>query len=80
MTIAVLDSGIRWDDASAMFDLRFKTRVNRGETPVPRNDALASPHEPGEDCSGAGPYDAGSAGLGGYDLKSDGVFNLLDFA
>ena len=34
--IAVLDSGIKWNDAGAMLDLRRKTRLNRGELPLPR--------------------------------------------
>src|SRR5918997_5133653 len=80
VTIAVLDSGIKWNDTSAMIDLRFKTRINRGETPVPRNDGLGAPNEPGEDCSAAGPYAAAGAGLGGYDLNHDGVFSILDYA
>ena len=80
VTIAVLDSGIKWNEAGAMIDLRFKTRISTGETPVPRNDGLATPNEPGEDCSGAGPYDAAVADLGGYDLNGDGVFNILDYA
>src|SRR3712207_1180015 len=58
VTIAVLDSGIMWNDTSAMIDLRFKTRISRGETPVPRNDGLGAPNEPGEDCSANGPYTA----------------------
>lgn len=80
VTIAVLDSGIKWNDTSAMIDLRLKTRINRGETPVPRNDGLAKPNEPGEDCSGSGRYDPTKTGLGGYDLNRDGVFNVLDYA
>ncbi|MDQ6915183.1 MAG: S8 family serine peptidase, partial [Actinomycetota bacterium] len=35
VTIAVLDSGIRWDDAKAMLDLRMKVRLNKGELPKP---------------------------------------------
>ena len=38
VTIAVLDSGIKWNDAGAMNDLRFKTRLNRGELPVPQRE------------------------------------------
>ena len=76
VTIAILDSGIKWDDAGAMSDLRKKTRLNEGELPKPRNDALASPNEPGENCSGAGPY----VNSGDYDLNADGVFNIVDYA
>ncbi|MGH2953290.1 MAG: S8 family serine peptidase, partial [Solirubrobacterales bacterium] len=74
VAIAVLDSGIKWDDAGAMQNLRFKTHLNRGELPQPQND-LATPNEPGEDCSAAGPYQGP-----GYDLNGDGVFNLLDYS
>jgi len=76
VTIATLDSGIKWNEYSAMNDLRFKTRVNRGEVPRPRNDGLTTPNERGEDCSGTGPYDAPA----GFDLNGDGVFNILDYA
>jgi len=76
VTIAVLDSGIKWNDAGAMNNLRFKTRINEGEAREPRNDALAQANEPGQDCASAlTPY-VGN----GYDLNEDGVFNLLDYA
>ncbi len=78
VTISTLDSGIKWDDDGAMNDLRFKTRINRGEAPAPQNDGLATPNEPGEDCGAGGPYH--SAAQGGYDLNGDGVFNLRDYA
>ncbi|HEV3000562.1 MAG TPA: S8 family serine peptidase [Solirubrobacteraceae bacterium] len=35
VTIAVLDSGIRWNSVGDMWDLREKTRINRGEAPAP---------------------------------------------
>jgi hypothetical protein len=35
VTIAVLDSGIKWNDAGAMSDLRRKVRLNTGELPLP---------------------------------------------
>jgi len=76
VTIAILDSGIKWNDAGDMTDLREKTRINQGEVPKPRNDNLASPNEAGEDCSGAGPYD----NAGNWDLNGDGVFNLIDYS
>src|SRR5262245_62944728 len=34
--IAVLDSGIKWNDVGAMRDLRRKVRPNRHELPLPR--------------------------------------------
>ena len=35
VTIAVLDSGIKWNSYSDIRDLRFKTRINRGEALPP---------------------------------------------
>jgi len=77
VTIAILDSGIKWNDADAMNDLRRKIRLNRGELPRPVSDLpSASANEPGEDCS---TYD--EDGLGdGYDLNGDAVFNVIDYA
>ena len=43
VVIAVLDSGIRWDDAGAMADLAKKVHVNRGELPLPRDGARVPP-------------------------------------
>jgi len=76
VTIAVIDSGIEWNDAGAMGDLRMKTRISTGEAPKPRNGGLATAHEAGEDCSGAGPY----THAGEWDLNGDGVFNLRDYS
>jgi hypothetical protein len=76
VTIAILDSGIQWNDAGDMNDLRKKTRISTGEAPKPRNDGLASANEAGEDCSGAGPY----THSGEWDLNGDGVFNLIDYS
>ena len=36
VVISVLDSGIKWDDAGAMQDLRRKTHLNKGELPLPQ--------------------------------------------
>ena len=47
VTLAVLDSGIKWNDAGAMSDLRRKTWLNRGELPAP--DGCAE-----HDCNGDG--------------------------
>src|SRR6266545_2774206 len=69
VAIAVLDSGIKWNDLNAMLDLRKKVRLNRGELPTPE---VAGPaREPGIDCSG---YTAS------YDANGDGVFNVMDYA
>lgn len=47
--IAVLDSGIRWDDAGAMADLATKTHINPGEARPP-----CAATEPDGDCDGDG--------------------------
>jgi hypothetical protein len=39
VVIAVTDSGIKWNDGGKMNDLRYKTWLNRGELPLPRNAA-----------------------------------------
>jgi Subtilase family/FG-GAP-like repeat len=70
VTIAVLDSGIKWNDLGAMSDLRAKARLNRGELEQPLHDR-SEPTEPGADCAGYG---------GGWDANGDGVFNVLDYA
>ncbi|MGI9019188.1 MAG: S8 family serine peptidase, partial [Solirubrobacterales bacterium] len=74
--IAVLDSGIKWNDLGAMRNLRLTTALNAGELPTPVNDNPPSPAEPGTDCSAAGPFD----NAGQDDLNGDGAFNILDFA
>ncbi len=49
VTIAVLDSGIKWNDKGAMTDLRDKVRLNRGELPKPEGCAVY-------DCNGDGVF------------------------
>jgi hypothetical protein len=71
VTIAVLDSGIKWDDKAAMVDLRKKTRLTARELPAPRADRPASLEE-GENCK---KYRAGRD-----DANGDGVFNVVDFS
>ena len=71
VTIAVLDSGIRWDDVTAMRDLRLKTRLTRGELPLPNRARGPSPLE-SADCAA---YDTTR-----YDANGDGVFNVRDYA
>src|SRR3954452_1297698 len=52
VSIAVLDSGIKWNDAGAMGDLRLKVRLNQGELPTPRHDLGTAISDPGtNDCS-----------------------------
>jgi hypothetical protein len=69
VSIAVLDSGIKWDDDGAMNDMRFKVRLNRRELPVPNH---------------AGPDLVGGTSCGSYasayDANDDGVFDLRDYA
>jgi hypothetical protein len=76
VVISVLDSGIKWNDSGVMNNVRFKIHLNAGELPTPRNDGLASPNEPGENCQVGTPY----THAGDDDLNGDGVFNLRDFS
>jgi hypothetical protein len=66
VVIAVLDSGIEWNDAGAMADLRRKVRLNRGELPPP-TDATGQPKPPGLNPDP-------------YDFNDDGVFDVTDYA
>ena len=68
VTIAVLDSGIRWDERNTMLDLRKKIRLNAGELPTPQTSGPAL--EPGVNCASYG---------SGNDANGDGVFNVLDY-
>src|SRR3954462_3627996 len=70
VTIAVLDSGIKWNDDGAMNDLRFKVRLNLGELPQPQVAGPIRETSIAPDCSG---YSAG-----GYDVNGDGVVTLRD--
>src|SRR5215467_9217050 len=72
--IAVLDSGIRWDDTGAMRDLRRKVHLNRGELPLPRD--AAGHTKPESQSSTGGAFLNPDA----YDLNDDGVFNVDDYA
>ena len=66
----LLDSGIKWNDRGAMLDLRRKTRLNRGEVPVPVTSRSTS-LESGEDCS---------TYTSQYDANDDGVVNVVDYS
>jgi hypothetical protein len=95
VAIAELDSGIMWDDANAMKELRAKYLLNPGELPAPRVD-LSKTFDPstGVNCETAraasgGDYDAngaypgdtpGGSGPIPYDVLEQGVFNVLDYA
>src|SRR3954454_23041836 len=48
VTIAVLDSGIKWNDHGAMQDLRAKVALNNGELPFPQCGRY--------DCNGDGAF------------------------
>jgi hypothetical protein len=75
VTIAILDSGIKWNDKNAMHDLRLKLRLNRGELPVPQTNG------PTRDATLAAACPAGAANPNdSYDVNGDGVFNLADYA
>jgi len=74
VAIAVLDSGIKWNDRNAMRDLAEKTRLNRGELPTPnhlRTSPLAVDSAPTPVCPGYANAD---------DANRDGIFNITDFA
>ena len=64
VTIAVLDSGIKWNDAGAMGDLRRKVRLNTGELPKPASCAVY-------DCNGDGVVNV-------EDYASDPAIDLSD--
>src|ERR671925_1535446 len=73
VTIAVLDSGIKWNDADAMVDLRDKIHLNRGELPKPQADLATAISDPSaNDCP---TFDTSS-----YDANGDRVFNIEDYA
>jgi hypothetical protein len=71
VAIAVLDSGIKWNDAGAMEDLRGKARLWRPELPKPRTDRRES-LERGVECR--------DLRAGRWDANRDGVFNVLDYS
>jgi len=80
VAIAVLDSGIEWNNPDAMTGLRKKVRLNQGELPAPRHDRSTS-LEPGVSCgSYANPTGGDYNATGNYDVNGDGVFNVLDYA
>ncbi len=70
VVLAVLDSGIKWNDVGAMGDVARKVRINRGELPAPRDAAGHTKSEL------PGPFKNPDP----YDLNDDGVFNVADYA
>jgi hypothetical protein len=95
VSIGELDSGILWNSAGDMLQLRKKILINAGELPAPRAD-LTKTFDPstGVDCEAAhagtgGDYNAHGAMPGGepggsgpipYDATGQGVFNTLSYA
>ncbi len=75
VTVGVTDSGIEWNNAGAMTDIRKKTRLNRGEVKPPVSDRVTS-IENGSACSAYG----AAAGGDPRDLNRDGVVNVIDYA
>src|SRR4051794_238634 len=72
VSVAVLDSGIKWNDPGAMSDLRLKVRLNLGELPIPLHDLGTPISDPGQnDCSTL---------TATHDANGDGVFNVDDYA
>lgn len=74
VSIAVLDSGIEWNDLAAMKDLRLKVRLSKGELPKPRADRAEPTDAASLPCATLRPR------AGSWDLNGDGVFNVLDYA
>jgi len=69
VTIAVLDSGIEWNNPGEINDLRNKVRLNTGELPKPE-------HADGSECAG---YDCNGDGVVDVDdYASDPRVNLND--
>src|SRR5438874_12539447 len=58
VVIAVLDSGIKWNDLGALNDLRKKFYLNRGELPVPQCAPPGAPGPDPYDCNGDGVFNA----------------------
>lgn len=74
VSIAVLDSGIEWNDLAAMKDLRLKVRLSKGELPKPRADRAEPTDAASPPCATL------RSRAGSWDLNGDGVFNVLDYA
>jgi hypothetical protein len=93
--IAELDSGILWNDAGDMLQLRGKYWINPGELPAPKVDMTktfdpsthvnceAARAATGGDFNPDGGMPGGAPGGTGpipYDVLEQGVFNTLDYA
>jgi len=66
VSVAILDTGIRWQSQ----ELVNKVRLNTEELPKPRNDPGTPTAGPG-DCTGR---------VADYDANGDGAVNVLDYA
>jgi Subtilase family len=95
VAIAELDSGILWNDAGDMLQLRKKVLLNPGELPAPQVDlGKTFDASTGVDCEAAQPATGGDynphGGMPGgepggsgpipYDVSGQGVFNTLSYA
>jgi hypothetical protein len=95
VSIAELDSGIKWNDSGAMSSVRAKVLLNPGELPAPKVDLSttfdSSTHvnceaahaASGGDYNKNGAYPGGTPGGSGpipYDTIGQGAFNVLDYA
>jgi hypothetical protein len=69
VSIAVLDSGIKWNDGGAMGDLRLKVRLERDELPMPQQAGGAPCGA--YDCNGDGVFNVA-------DYADDPRVNLVD--
>ncbi len=70
--LAVLDSGIKWNDEGAMSDLRLKVHLNSGELPAPEHTLATAISDPATNhCSSYRNAD---------DANGDGVFDIDDYA
>jgi hypothetical protein len=68
VVIAVLDSGIRWEEGgSTLADLIEKHYLNRQELPLPQVGDAPATANPGD------------TRFDGYDVNGDGIFNVLDY-
>jgi hypothetical protein len=80
VVVAVLDSGIEWNNPGAMVALRDKVWLNQGELPAPRHDLSVS-LVPGVTCASYRKATGGDYNRhGDYDVNDDGVFNVRDYA
>jgi hypothetical protein len=95
VSIGELDSGIKWNEAGDMLQLRKKVLLNAGELPAPRVD-LAKAFDPstavncetahagtGGDYNPHGGMPGGEPGASGpipYDISGQGVFDTLSYA